>query len=82
MVRDPMMGAADPLNDFSMTLGYKPLVEGDALMEGSAFRNLPDEAAGFEGALRDFEQPMFDAADGMLYQENLLEPNNYVGISP
>lgn len=72
MVRDPVVGAADPLNDLSFSLGGKPAGQGDAPMEGSAFRNLPDEAAGFEGALRDFEQPMFDADADMLHNENLL----------
>ena len=44
MVRDG--GEADPLNDVSMNARILP--EGDALLEGSMFRNMPDEAAGFE----------------------------------
>ena len=47
--------AQDPINDLSMAIGSggKFMAAGgaDEMMEESLFRNVPDEAAGFEDAL-------------------------------
>ena len=63
-------GGGDPLNDVSAAIGSggKLLHAADDMMEESLFRNLPDEAAGFEDALMrgDAEiqdQPLIDGAD-------------------
>jgi len=70
MVRDGGVGLDDPLNDVSMALGDRILPDVDDAMEGSAFRNLPDEAAGFEDALLrgdmgDLYQPVLDGDQSM-----------------
>ena len=71
MVRDGEgeHGNDDPLNDISM--GIDPtmrLMPEDQPMDGSAFRNIPDDAEGFEQALlrggdMEFDQPALGGAD-------------------
>ena len=51
MVRDGAAGLNDPLNDVSIALGAKILPADHDLMEGSAFRSLPDLAGEFEDVL-------------------------------
>jgi hypothetical protein len=51
MVRDSAAGVNDPLNDMSMALGDRILPADYDMMEGSAFRNMPDEAAEFEDVM-------------------------------
>ena len=70
MVRDGEgeHGNDDPLNDISM--GIDPamrLMPEDQPMDGSAFRNIPDDAEGFEQALlrggdMEFDQPALGGA--------------------
>ena len=58
MVRDGGEAEADPLNN--VDVGMKLFPDADEMMDGSAFRNIVDEPAGFEDALRD----MGDIYDG------------------
>ena len=55
-------------------------------MEGSMYRNIPDEPAGFEhdllrGELGMEAQPLFDAGDQAM-QMNFLDHSRYDGITP
>lgn len=86
MVREGDGG--DPLNDVSVAIGSggKLLQGTDDMLEESLFRNLPDEAAGFEDALMrgDAElqdQPLMDGADQSM-QMNFLDQSKFGALSP
>lgn len=61
MVRDDGEAGADPLNDVGVGMKLFPDAD-EMMMDASAFRNIPDEPAGFEDAL--LRGDMGDLYDG------------------